>query len=204
MKKLFLLVLVALMALQAVAQTSSDMRVIEDNFSRSLDALFDKEARALQPDSVTPNGEWQMVMETTLKADESYKYARQVLARIVPNYQRNVKLEDEKEHKIICDIGLPMLGSFYDGATNLMRGVYEMTMTLVFKDGKYRVRCDEAKCSYKVTFMGSTLSYERGQAFRSANIKAKGSLQNDMKSKAGQFMKAFSKMLSNQKQDDDF
>ncbi len=201
MKKMILMAVVVLTALTATAQTTD---VLTDELARSLGGLFDKEVQALRPDSVTPDGEWQKVMETPLKAAESYKYARSVLARMIPSYQRNVKLEDEKDCKIIVEAVMPMLGSFYESGTNLMKGVYDMTLTFVFKDGRYRVRCEAVKCSYLVKFMSTTLSSERGQLFRSANIKGKGSLQNDMRQKAGEFLKAFSTSLAAQKSDDDF
>ena len=201
-RRIFVLaVLAVMMATAAVGQTTDQLN---DQLARSLSGLFDKEVQALRPDSVTPDGDWQKVMETTLTAKEGYKYARSVLARMVPNYQRNVQLEDEKDSKIIVSAGLPMLGSFYSSGTNLMKGVYEMTLTFAFKDGRYRVRCEAVKCTYRVTYMSATLSTERGQEFRSANIKGKGTLQNDMRQKAGEFLKAFSRALASQKSDDDF
>jgi hypothetical protein len=202
MKKMFLMAAMALMmATAAEAQTTGELN---DQLARSLEGLFDKEVQALRPDSVTPDGEWQKVIETQMKAAESYKYARSVLARMIPSYQRNVKLEDEKDCKIIVEAALPMLGAFYDEGTNLMKGVYDMTLTFVFKDGRYRVRCEAVKCTYLVKFMSATISSERGQIFRSANIKGNGSLQNDLRQKAGEFLKAFSKSLATQKSDDDF
>ena len=36
--------------------------------------MTEQAATALQPDSVTPNGEWQKVIETTLTGKEGFKY----------------------------------------------------------------------------------------------------------------------------------
>ena len=183
---------VALTVLTASAQNSD---ALTDELARSLGGLFDKEAEALRPDSVTPDGEWQKVIETP----------RSVLARMVPNYQKCVKLEDEKECKIICDVAFELSGIQHTGLGNdLLTGIYEMTMTLVFKDGRYRVKVEGVTCSYLRKFMGDVIGRERGEPFRTTNINTKGGMQNDMKRKAGQFMKSFSKALVTQKADDDF
>ena len=202
MKRLFLMAVMVLTALTASAQNSD---ALTDELARSLGGLFDKEAEALRPDSVTPDGEWQKVIETPLKAQEAYKYARSVLARMVPNYQKCVKLEDEKECKIICDVAFELSGIQHTGLGNdFLTGIYEMTMTLMFKDGRYRVKVEGVTCSYLRKFMGDIIGSERGEPFRTTNINTKGGMQNDMKRKAGQFMKSFSKALATQKADDDF
>lgn len=201
MKRMFLMAITAMMVLTAQAQ----MDALNDQLASSLSRLFDTEAQALQPDSVTPDGEWQKVMETQMTAKDSYKYARSVLARMIPNYQQRVKLEDEKDAKIICDVALELLGSQrVTGSTKLLEGIHQMTMTLVFKDNRYRVKVEGVTCTYRVCYMGTTLDWVRGEAFRTTNIKTKGGMQNDMKRKAGEFMKAFSKALVTQKADDDF
>ena len=202
MKKLFLMAVVALTVLTASAQNSD---ALTDELARSLGGLFDKEARALQPDTVMPDGEWQKVVETELKAQEAYKYARSVLARMVPNYQRRVQLEDEKECKIICDVALELLGSQRIGSgTELMEGIYQMTMTFVFKDGRYRIRAEGVTCTYLLKYMGETMDSERGEAFRSTNLKTRDKQRGDLQIKAGQFIKSFKKALEKQKDDDDF
>lgn len=192
----------AVLSLSAMGQTANAQN---DQFSRSMASFFDEEAKALQPDSVTPDGEWQKVIETPLKAQEAYKYARSVLARMVPNYQKCVKLEDEKDCKIICDVAFELSGIQHTGLGNdFLTGIYEMTMTLVFKDGRYKVKVEGVTCSYLRKFMGDVIGRERGESFRTTNINTKGGMQNDMKRKAGQFMKSFSKALATQKADDDF
>lgn len=194
MKKMIVMALMSMVMMGASAQSNS-----------ALAALFDKEARALQPDTVMPDGEWQKVIETELKAQEAYKYARSVLARMVPNYQQRVQLEDEKECKIICDVALELLGSRGIGSdTELMEGMYQMTMTFVFKDGRYRIRAEGVTCTYLLKYMGSTMGSERGEAFRSTDVKARFRLRDDLKAKAGLFVKAFKKALEKQKGDDDF
>lgn len=202
MKKLMFMAVFAVLSLSAMGQTANAQN---DQFSRSMASFFDEEAKALQPDSVTPDGEWQKVIETPLKAQEAYKYARSVLARMVPNYQKCVKLEDEKDCKIICDVAFELSGIQHTGLGNdFLTGIYEMTMTLVFKDGRYRVKVEGVTCSYLRKFMGDVIGRERGESFRTTNINTKGGMQNDMKRKAGQFMKSFSKALATQKADDDF
>lgn len=202
MKKLMFMAVFAVLSLSAMGQTANAQN---DQFSRSMASFFDEEAKALQPDSVTPDGEWQKVIETPLKAQEAYKYARSVLARMVPNYQKCVKLEDEKDCKIICDVAFELSGIQHTGLGNdFLTGIYEMTMTLVFKDGRYKVKVEGVTCSYLRKFMGDVIGRERGESFRTTNINTKGGMQNDMKRKAGQFMKSFSKALATQKADDDF
>ena len=202
-KRMVLMAIAAMMVLTTTAQTQMD--ALNDQLASSLSRLFDTEAQALQPDSVTPDGEWQKVMETQMTAKDSYKYARSVLARMIPNYQQRVKLEDEKDAKIICDVALELLGSQrVTSSTELLKGIHQMTMTLVFKDNRYRVKVEGVTCTYRVSYMGATMDWVRGEAFRTTNIKTKGGMQNDMKQKAGEFMKAFSKALVTQKADDDF
>ena len=202
MKRMFLMALMSMVVLAAGAQTS---KALSDQLGRSLSGLFDKEAQALQPDTVSADGEWQKVIETPLKAQEAYKYARQVLARMVPNYQRRVQLEDEKECKIICDVALELLGSQRVGSgTELMKGLYQMTMTFMFKDGRYRIRAEGVTCTYLLTYMGETMGSERGEAFRSTNLKTRDKQRGDLQIKAGQFIKSFKKALEKQKADNDF
>lgn len=201
-KNLLIMVVMTLMVSTATAQ---NLDAANAELRRNLAQLFDNEAKALQPDSVTDNGEWQKVIETTMTAKDSYKYARSVLARMIPNYQQRVKLEDEKDSKIICDIALELSGMYRSGMDNiLLDGVYQMTMTLVFKDNKYRVRSENVTCTYRERAYGATLGTERGEAFSTTNAKTDGWMINDMKSKAGEFMKNFSKALAAQKDDDNF
>jgi len=55
-----------------------------------------------------------------------------------------------------------------------------------------------------VLFMDETLGSERGEAFRSTDVKARFRQRDDLKAKAGLFVKAFKKALEKQKDDDDF
>ena len=199
---MFLMAVVALTALTASAQNND---ALTDELARSLGGLFDKEAEALRPDSVTPDGEWQKVIETPLKAQEAYKYARSVLARMVPKYQQRVQLEDAQDCKIICDMALELLGSYkVMGETELISGIYQMTMTFAFKDGRFRVKADGVTCDYVMKYMGDTIGRERGEAFRTTNGKTKDKSRSDMQLKAGLFVKAFKTALEKQKADDDF
>ena len=201
MKKM---ILVALMSL-AVSAMSAQVEEATDQLRRSMSGLFDKEAEALRPDSVTPDGEWQKVVETTLTAQEAYKAARQVLARMVPKYQQRVQLEDAQDCKIICDMALELLGSYkVMGETGLISGIYQMTMTFAFKDGRFRVKADGVTCDYVMKYMGDTIGRERGEAFRTTNGKTKDKSRSDMQLKAGLFVKAFKTALEKQKADDDF
>ena len=201
MKKMILMALMSL----AVSAMSAQVEEATDQLRRSMSGLFDKEAEALRPDSVTPDGEWQKVVETTLTAQEAYKAARQVLARMVPKYQQRVQLEDAQDCKIICDMALELLGSYkVMGETELISGIYQMTMTFAFKDGRFRVKADGVTCDYVMKYMGDTIGRERGEAFRTTNGKTEDKSRSDMQLKAGLFVKAFKTALEKQKADDDF
>jgi len=201
MKKLFLMAVVALTVLTASAQNSD---ALTDELARSLGGLFDKEAEALRPDTVMPNGEWQKVVETTLTAKEAYKAARSVLARIVPKYQQRVQLEDAQDCKIICDIALELLGSYRSMGKELYTGIYQATMTFAFKDGRYKVKAEGVTCDYVIKYMGDTMGGERSASFRTTDGKTDGGLRRDMQMKAGLFLKAFKTELEKQKAEDDF
>lgn len=201
MKKM---ILVALMSLVVAVTAQAQVEEATDQLRRSMSGLFDKEAEALRPDSVTPDGEWQKVVETTLTAQEAYKAARQVLARMVPKYQQRVQLEDAQDCKIICDVTMEMLGSYRSMGKELYTGVYHTTMTFAFKDGRYKVKAEGVTCDYLTKYMGDTMGSERGQAFRTTNGKTEDGLRSDMQLKAGLFVKAFKTALEKQKADDDF
>ena len=55
MKKM---ILVALMSMVVAVTAQAQVEEATDQLRRSLSGLFDKEAEALRPDSVTPDGEW--------------------------------------------------------------------------------------------------------------------------------------------------
>ena len=202
MKKM---ILMALMSMVVAVTAQAQVEEATDQLRRSMSGLFDKEAEALRPDSVTPDGEWQKVVETTLTAQEAYKAARQVLARMVPKYQQRVQLEDAQDCKIVCDMALELLGSYkVMGETEVISGIYQMTMTFAFKDGRYKVKADGVTCDYVMKYMGDTIGRERGEAFRTTNGKTKDKSRSDMQLKAGLFVKAFKTALEKQKAEDDF
>lgn len=167
--------------------------------------MTEQAATALQPDSVTPNGEWQKVIETTLTGKEGFKYAQQVLARIVPDYQRRVKLQDETDLKIVCEVPLKLLEFFTMAQTQMMlTGSYMTTMTFIFKDGRYKVAAEDVKCTYQLKQSIYMIDQTRDEAFYSTNVKADKVLQKDMKEQAGWLLFLFSKALEKQKADNDF
>lgn len=167
--------------------------------------MTEQAATALQPDSVTPNGEWQKVIETTLTGKEGFKYAQQVLARIVPDYQRRVKLQDETDLKIVCEVPLKLLEFFTMAQTQMMlTGSYMTTMTFIFKDGRYKVAAEDVKCTYQLKQSIYMVDQARNEAFYSTNVKTGKVLQKDMKEQAGWLLFLFSKALEKQKTDNDF
>lgn len=167
--------------------------------------MTEQAATALQPDSVTPNGEWQKVIETTLTGKEGFKYAQQVLARIVPDYQRRVKLQDETDLKIVCEVPLKLLEFFtMMQAQMMLTGSYMTTMTFIFKDGRYKVAAEDVKCTYQLKKSIYMVDQARNEAFYSTNVKTDKVLQKDMKEQAGWLLFLFSKALEKQKTDNDF
>ncbi len=167
--------------------------------------MTEQAAIALQPDSVTPNGEWQKVIETTLTGKEGFKYAQQVLARIVPDYQRRVKLQDETDLKIVCEVPLKLLEFFTMRQMQMMlTGSYMTTMTFIFKDGRYKVVAEDVKCTYQLKQSIYMVDQARNEAFYSTNVKTDKVLQKDMKEQAGWLLFLFSKALEKQKTDNDF
>lgn len=167
--------------------------------------MTEQAAIALQPDSVTPNGEWQKVIETTLTGKEGFKYAQQVLARIVPDYQRRVKLQDETDLKIVCEVPLKLLEFFTMRQMQMMlTGSYMTTMTFIFKDGRYKVVAEDVKCTYQLKQSIYMVDQARNEAFYSTNVKTDKVLQKDMKEQAGWLLFLLSKALEKQKTDNDF
>lgn len=197
MKKM---ILVALMSL-AVAVTAQAQYVNTDA------VMTDTAAVKLQPDTVMENGEWQKVIETSLTAKEGFKYGRQVLARIVPDYQRRMKLEVEEDAKIVCEVPVKLLEFFKLGKSKTetwLKGNYTVTMTFVFKDGRYKVSAEDVKCSYQMRQSRMLIEDAKEQPFNLVNAVAGGALQNDMKDEASRVLLLFSRALEKQKADDDF
>ena len=194
MKKIFVLALMSMMVLQMQAQVVNTDAV-----------MTDREATKMRPDTVMPNGEWQKVVETTLTAKEGFKYGKQVLARLVPDCQRRMKLQDEEDAKIVCEVPMKLLEFFMMRDTRMMlTGSYTVTMTFLFKDGRYKVTAEDVKCSYQMKMPGMLVDQARGEAFYSTNVKSSGAVQRDMQDEAGRLLLLFARALEKQKGDNDF
>ena len=194
MKKMFVLALMSVMVLQMQAQVVNTDAV-----------MTDREATKMRPDTVMPNGEWQKVVETTLTAKECFKYGKQVLARLVPDCQRRMKLQDEEDAKIVCEVPMKLLEFFMMRDTRMMlTGSYTVTMTFLFKDGRYKVTAEDVKCSYQLKMPGMLVDQARGEAFYSTNVKSSGAVQRDMQDEAGRLLLLFARALEKQKGDNDF
>lgn len=195
MKKMFVLALMAVVnVLQMQAQVVNTEALTTDTA-----------AVRLQPDSVSPMGEWQKVIETKLTATEGFKYGRQVLARLVPDCQRRIKLEVEEDAKIVVEVPMNLLEFFkLGGSQKWLKGSYTVTMTFLFKDGRYKVMAEDVKCSYQMRMPGILIDEVRNEQFKLTNIVTDGALQRDMKEEAGRVLLLFSRALEKQKADDDF
>lgn len=189
-----ILAAMALVVLAAGAQVVNTESVMTDSC-----------AVKLRPDTVTENGEWQKVIETTLTAKEGFKYGKQVLARLVPDCQRRMKLQDEEDAKIVVEMPMKLLEIVMLGQSKmLLNGNYLVTMTFLFKDGRYKVTAEDVKCAYKLTQAITLIDQARGEAFYSTNVKAGGALQADMQDESGRLLLLFSRALEKQKADNDF
>jgi len=194
MKKIFVLALMSVMVLQIQAQVVNTDAV-----------QTDKEATKMRPDTVMPNGEWQKVMETTLTAKDGFKYGKQVLARLVPDCQRRMKLQDEEDAKIVCEVPMNLLEFFKLGRSEKwLTGSYTVTMTFLFKDGRYKVTAEDVKCSYQMRMPGILIEEAQNEQFKLTNTVTSGALQNDMKDEAGRLLLLFARALEKQKADNDF
>lgn len=132
----------------------------------------DRDAVKMRPDTVTENGEWQKVIETTLTAKEGFKYGKQVLARIVPDCQRRMKPQDEEDAKIVCEVPVKLLEFFKLGKSKTekwLTGSYTVTMTWLFKDGCYKVTAEDVKCSYQMRMPGILIEEAQNQPFKLMN-----------------------------------
>jgi len=194
MKKIFVLALMSVMVLQIQAQVVNTDAV-----------QTDKEATKMRPDTVMPNGEWQKVVETTLTAKEGFKYGKQVLARLVPDCQRRMKLQDEEDAKIVVEVPMNLLEFFkLGGSEKWLTGSYTVTMTFLFKDGRYKVTAEDVKCSYQMRMPGILIEEAQNEQFKLTNTVTSGALQNDMKDEAGRLLLLFARALEKQKADNDF
>jgi hypothetical protein len=195
MKKLFLM---ALMAVVTVLQMQAQVVNTES-------VMGNREATKMRPDTVMPNGEWQKVVETTLTAKEGFKYGKQVLARIVPGFQQRVKLQDEEDAKIVVEVPLKLLKFFKLGQTEMsVTGSYTVTMTWLFKDGRYKVSAEDVKCTYQLKQSFHVIDQTRNEAFYSTNVKTSGALLLNLQDESSRLLLMFSKALEKQKADNDF
>ena len=191
---MFLMVMMALVVSAMSAQVVNTESVITD-----------RAARTMRPDSVSPRGEWQKVIETKLTAKEGFKYGKQVLARLVPDCQRRMKLQDEEDAKIVCEVPMALLEYFKLRGTEVsVKGNYTVTMTFLFKDGRYKVTAEDVKCSYQLKQSYQVIDQSRNEGFYMANVKASGALQRDMQDEAGRLLLLFARALEKQKADNDF
>ena len=195
MKKMIVLVLMSVVTvLQMQAQVVNTESV-----------MGDRDATKMRPDTVMPNGEWQKVVETTLTAKEGFKYGKQVLARLVPDCQRRMKLQDEEDAKIVCEVPMKLLEFFMMRDTRMMlTGSYTVTMTFLFKDGRYKVTAEDVKCTYQLKQSITLIDQARDEAFYSTNVKSDGAMQRDMLDESGRLLLMFARALEKQKADNDF
>lgn len=191
MKKFFVLAVVAVVA---VLQMSAQV-VNTDNVSV-------EDVEILRPDTVMPNGEWQKVVETTLTAKEGFKYMRQTLVKIVSNYQRNVQLEDTTDCRLVVMAALPLMARA--GSGYWLQGFYNMTLTVIVKDNRYRVSAEQVKCQTDITVNVPGVDNSQGMSFQMMSKDTNGGMQKDLRWQAGRMMAKIDAMLKKQKADDDF
>lgn len=191
MKKIFVL---ALMAVVTVLQIQAQVVNTDD--------VSVEDVKILRPDTVMPNGEWQKVMETTLTAKEGFKYMRQTLAKIVPNYQRNVQLEDTTDCRLVVMTALPLMAR--DGSGYWLQGLYNMTLTVITKDNRYRVSAEQVKCQTDLTVNVPGVDTSQGISFQTMSKGTNGGMQKDLRWQAGRMLAKIDAMLKKQKADDDF
>lgn len=199
MKKIFVLALMSMMVSAVSAQVTNSQVVNTESM------LYESGAYKMRPDTVKPNGDWQKVIETQLTAKEGFKYGKQVLARIVPGFQQRVKLQDEEDAKIVCEVPLKLLKFFKLGQTEMsVTGSYTLTMTWLFKDGRYKVSAEDVKCSYQLKQSFHVIDQTRNEAFYSTNVKTSGALLLNLQDESSRLLLMFSKALEKQKADNDF
>lgn len=204
--KVRLLMLMVTMMLTAVTTSAQGVRAqAQTERVVNLENVRGLEPLQMRPDTVMPNGEWQRVVQTEMTAREGYKYARQVLARVVPDYQQSVQLEDTADCKLVVTARLPLIASAESPrAKFVFMGSYGVTLTLVMKDGRYRVSCEAVRCTFDVRTMGQVVDRKQDMLFQDANRLADGAMQFDLRMKAGKLVALIDSMLKKQKSDNDF
>jgi hypothetical protein len=191
MKKMFILALMSVMVSAVSAQVVNTESV-----------MGNREATKMRPDTVMPNGEWQKVVETTLTAKEGFKYMRQTLAKIVPNYQRNVQMEDTTDCRLVVMTALPLMARA--GSGYWLQGFYRMTLTVIVKDNRYRVSAEQVKCQTDLTVNVPGVDTSQGISFQTMSKGTNGGMQKDLRWQAGRMLAKIDAMLKKQKADDDF
>ena len=186
----------AAMAVGVMAQGGVGRRMI------NLDGVEFEVAKTMRPDTVMPNGEWQKVMESQMLAKDGFKYMRQALAKLVPDYQQNVQLEDTTDCKVIVKVALPLMARSKSGYWN--KGLYNLTLTVAMKDNRYRVSGEEVKCETGLNIRVPGVDTSEGLSFSSIGKDTDGELQRDLQRRAGELVAQIDKMLKKQKADDDF
>lgn len=195
-KRMFLMATMVLVALAAQAQIGIGGKAID------LMSVEMGKAKAMRPDTVMPNGEWQKVKETQMSAKKCFKHMRQTLAKIVPNYQRNVQLEDTTDNKIIFAASLPLMARANNGYW--YRGFYNLTLTIVMKDNRFRVAGENVKCQTGLDVNVPGVDTSQGLDFKIVGKETNGELQRDLQWKAGQLMVLIDDTLKKLKSEDDF
>jgi len=198
MKRLVILAAMALVVLAAGAQVRGTRRIIE------LNGIKVEEARAMRPDTVMPNGEWQRVVQSEMTAKEGFKYMRQVLAKVVPNFQQNVQLEDTTDCKLVVTAALPLMARKKSGYW--LHGQYNLALTIAMKDNRYRVSGEDVKCQtgLEVGLNVPGVDTSQGLSFSTIGKDTDGELQRDLQSRVGELLTLIDAMLKKQKADDDF
>lgn len=196
MKRMILMAAMVLVALAAQAQIGIGGKTID------LMSVDMGKAKVMRPDTVMPNGEWQKVEETQLSAKECFKYMRQALAKIVPNYQRNVQLEDTTDNKIIFAASLPLMARANNGYW--YHGFYNLTLTIVMKDNRFRVAGENVKCETGLDVSVPGVDTSQGLEFKIVGEDTNGELQRDLQWKAGMLMALIDDTLKKLKSEDDF
>lgn len=196
MKRFMILVAMAAMTMSVMAQVASVRLTI------GLNGVEIEEAKAMQPDTVMPNGEWQKVVQSEMTAKDGFKYVRQVLAKIVPNYQHNVQLEDTTDCKLVVTTALPLMAKAKSGYW--YQGSYNLTITITMKDNRYRVSGEEVKCLTGIDVNVPGVDTSQGLPFNIVEKNTDGSIQHDLRLKAGILVAQINKMLKKQKADNDF
>ena len=192
MKRFVILAAMAAMTVSVMAQAGSVRNTI------GLEGVEIEKTKVMQPDTVMPNGEWQKVVQSEMTAKDGFKYVRQMLAKIVPNYQHNVQLEDTTDCKLVVTAALPLMAKTKSGYW--YHGSYNLTL----KDNRYRVSGEEVKCRTGIDVNVPGVDTSQGLPFHIVSKDTDGAMQRDLRWKAGKLVALIDKMLKKQKADNDF